>query len=230
MMHGPINIRFLPLFALFSDCSQCIRKSLLYKAQCPMCFEEASDNQLRNNRIVDDIIEIFVRLLDEVRSFMQEYGKFSEPAKKLNKIPDLHQKSYNSDSRVKYNVDNKGIVNNVCSSQKETGAYGRLSECAAGPAESSDVSKSVVELSDYSNFVRMQSMTPVKESHQSLDHRRKGYKGEAVIPAMFSPKKKPNVAAKFVSCPVCNVDIPEKNINVHLDVCLKRSERFEQHM
>lgn len=200
----------------------------MYKAQCPTCFEEASDNQLRNNRIVDDIIEIFVRLLDEVRSFMQEYGKSSEPSKKLNKIPDLHQKSYNSDSGVKYNAANKGIVNNVCSNQRETGACGKLSECAIGPAASSDVSKSEVELSDYSNFVRMQNMTPVKESHQSPDHRRKGCKGAVVIPAIFSPKKKLNVAEKCVSCPVCNVDIPEKNINVHLDACLKRSERFDQ--
>lgn len=198
----------------------------MYKAQCPTCFEEVSDNQLRNNRIVDEIIEIFVRLLDEVRSFMQEYGKFSEPPKKLNNIPDLHQKSYNLDSRVKYN---KEIVKNVSSKQRETGAYGKLSECATGRAESSDVSKSEVELSDYSNFVKMQNMTPVKESRHSPDHRRKDYKGEMVIPAMFSPRKKLNVAEKVVSCPVCNVDIPEKNINVHLDACLKRSENFDQH-
>jgi hypothetical protein len=195
-----------------------------------MCFEKASDNQLRNNRIVDDIIESFVKLLDEVRSFMQEYGKFSEHPKKLNKIPDLHQKSYNSDSRLKYNADNKGNVNIVCSNQKETGAYGRSSECAAGPSVSSSVPKSEIEPSDYSNFVRTQSMTPVKESHQSLDHRRKDYKGEGVIPPMFSPKKKLNVAGKFYPCPVCNVDIPEKNINVHLDVCLKRSEHISQQM
>jgi len=214
------------LFALFSDCSLCIRKSLLYKAQCPTCFEEAADNQLRNNRIVDDIIENFVTFLDEVRSFMQEYGKTSEPPKKLNNIPDLHQRSYNSDSRVKYNADDKGIVNNVYSNQRETGAYRKLSECAA---ESSGVPKSEVELSDYSDFVRMQNMTPVKESHQSPYHRRKGNKSEVVIPAMFSPRKKHNVAEKFVSCPVCNVDIPERNINVHLDACLKRSENFDQH-
>jgi E3 ubiquitin-protein ligase RAD18 len=201
----------------------------MYKAQCPTCLEEAADNQLRNNRIIDDVIEIFVTLLDEVRSFMQEYGKISEPPKKLNNIPDLHQKSYNSDSRVKYNAVDKGIVNSVCSNQRETGAYRKLSECATGPAESSGVPKSEVELSDYSNFVRLQNMTPVKESHQSPDHRRKGYKSDMVIPAMFSPRKKQNVAGKFVSCPVCNVDIPERNINVHLDACLKRSENFDQH-
>lgn len=160
----------------------------MYKAQCPTCFEEAFDNQLRNNRIVDDIIEIFGRILDEVKSFIQEYGKFSEPPKK-----------------------------------RDTGAFGKLSERANGPVASSYMSQSEVELSDHSDSVRMQNMTPVKESHQSQDHRRK------VIPAMFSPRKKHNVAEKFVPCPVCNVDIPEKNINVHLDACLKRSENFDQH-
>jgi hypothetical protein len=181
----------------------------MYKAQCPTCFEEAYDNQLRNNRIVDDIIEIFGGRLDEVRSFMQEYGKFS-------------------DSRVKYNADNKGNVNNVCSNQRETRAFEKLSECANGPAGSSDVPKSKVELSDYNNFVMTQNMTPVKESHQSPDHRRKGYKDEVVIPTMFSPRKKHDVPKNVVSCPVCKVDIPEKNINVHLDACLKRSEIFDQ--
>jgi hypothetical protein len=196
----------------------------MYKAQCPTCFEEAFDNQLRNNRIVDDIIEIFGRILDEVKSFIQEYGKFSEPPKKVNKIPDFDQKSYSlSDSRMNYNAENKGIVNNVCSNQRDTGAFGKLSERANGPVASSYMSQSEVELSDHSDSVRMQNMTPVKESHQSQDHRRK------VIPAMFSPRKKHNVAEKFVPCPVCNVDIPEKNINVHLDACLKRSENFDQH-
>jgi hypothetical protein len=160
---------------------------------------------------------------------MQEYGKFSQPPKNLNKIPALHQKSYNSDSRLKFNAGNKGTVNNVCSNQRETGVCRKLSECATGPAESSDVPKSEVELSDNSNFVRTQNVTPVRESYQSADQRRKGYKGEVVIPSIFSPKKKLNVAEKFVSCPVCNVDIPEKNINVHLDACLKRSENFNQH-
>jgi hypothetical protein len=196
----------------------------LYKAQCPTCFEEASDNQLRNNRIVDDIIQIFGKLFDEVQSFMREYGTFSEPPKKVNKKPDFLQQSHSlSDSRMKYNTQNNGLVNNVCSNQKDTEAYGKLSECASGPAASSYISKSVVEPSDDSDFVRLQDVTPVKELHQSPDHRRK------VIPAMFSPRNKHSAAEKIVPCPVCNVDIPEKNINVHLDACLKRSEIFDQH-
>lgn len=56
-----------------------------------------------------------------------------------------------------------------------------------------------------------------------------------VIPEIFlqpiSPKKK--VVAKnkepediqTVPCPVCNVQIPDRNINIHLDSCLYRSER-----
>jgi hypothetical protein len=179
---------------------------------------------------MDDIIAIFVTLLDEVRSLIQKYGKVPQPPKKLNKISDLQQRSCNLDSRVKYIADNKGIVNNVCSNQRETGASRKLSVSAAGSVASSDVPKPEVELSDDSNFVRMQNMTPVKESQQSPDHRRKGFKGAMVIPEMFSPRKKHNVVGKYVSCPVCNVDILEKNINVHLDACLKRSENFDKHM
>lgn len=50
-----------------------------------------------------------------------------------------------------------------------------------------------------------------------------------LIPKMFfSPVKKstPNAEKNCVmqECPVCNVFIPERNMNRHLDDCLKRSE------
>jgi hypothetical protein len=180
---------------------------------------------------VDDIIVIFGRILDEVKSFMQECGKFSEPPKKANKIPDFHQKSYSlSDSTVKYNAESNKIVNSICPNQRDTGAFRKLAEHTSGPAASSYIPTSDVELSDHSDFVRTQNMTPIKESHQSPDHRRKVSKGEVMIPAMFSPRKKHDIAEKLVSCPVCNVDIPEKNINMHLDACLKRAENFGRHM
>eukprot|EP00298_Acanthocystis_sp_HF-20_P009035 c18062_g1_i4.p2 GENE.c18062_g1_i4~~c18062_g1_i4.p2 ORF type:complete len:188 (+),score=36.30 c18062_g1_i4:15-578(+) len=39
-----------------SYCSQCIRKSLNTKEQCPVCRTKALPSDLRNNRIIDEII------------------------------------------------------------------------------------------------------------------------------------------------------------------------------
>lgn len=50
-----------------------------------------------------------------------------------------------------------------------------------------------------------------------------------LIPKMFfSPSKRscsnPEKNCVMQECPVCNVFIPERNMNRHLDDCLKRSE------
>lgn len=52
-------------------------------------------------------------------------------------------------------------------------------------------------------------------------------KSEIKIPSMFSPKKSATEMPQTqkVSCPVCDVLIPETNINIHLDACLRRAEQ-----
>lgn len=48
---------------------------------------------------------------------------------------------------------------------------------------------------------------------------------ELRIPSMFTPKRKGfqnEENYQLVACPVCKVDVPQNNINKHLDDCLKR--------
>jgi E3 ubiquitin-protein ligase RAD18 len=195
----------------------------MYKAQCPACFEEVFEPQLRNNRILDDIIEAFVRLSDEIKSFMQNCGKFSKLQNKANTVPDF---------RGKNNVISKGIIHNVSSNQRDTrAACGRLSESTDIPTtssyvpESENITMTEAELGD----VRLQDVASVKQPCQSPDHKRMDSKGDMMIPSMFSPRRKHNTNENLVPCPVCSIDIPEKNINIHLDACLKRAEHSDQH-
>jgi E3 ubiquitin-protein ligase RAD18 len=197
----------------------------MYKSQCPACFKEAFEYQLRNNRILDDIIEVFVILSDEIKSFMQNYVQFSKAQNKTNTVVDfVHNSNSLSDSRGKNNVISKGINNSISSNKKDTrSACGRMYESVNIPSTSSYVSES--ELGD----VKLQDVASVKQTYQSPDHKRIVSNGDVLIPSIFSPKRKHNTTDNLVPCPVCSIDIPEKNINVHLDACLKRAEHSELH-
>ncbi|XP_012276497.1 E3 ubiquitin-protein ligase RAD18 isoform X2 [Orussus abietinus] len=47
-------------------CSLCIRKYLHYKMQCPACFEKTFEKDLHTNRILDEIIECFLKVRDKL--------------------------------------------------------------------------------------------------------------------------------------------------------------------
>lgn len=205
---------------------------MTYKAQCPACFKEAFDYQLRNNRILDDIIKVFIELSDEVETFLQNYRKLSEPRSKVNTVPGCLQNSI-SDFRERNDV-HKGNVNIVSSNQRDKkAAFGELSESTSSLVTSSYVPKSEnitaeVDPSDDCDNIRLQNVASIKQPHQSPSNKRMVSKGEMLIPSKFSPLKNSNASQGLVSCPVCNTGIPERNINVHLDACLERSQHSVQ--
>jgi len=55
---------------------------------------------------------------------------------------------------------------------------------------------------------------------------------EVTIPLMFTPKSRKGFRneenCQIVTCPVCKVDVPQNNINKHLDDCLKRKNAKNQ--
>ncbi|CAH2312713.1 E3 ubiquitin- ligase RAD18 isoform X3 [Pelobates cultripes] len=89
-------------------CSLCIRKFLSYKTQCPTCCVAVTESDLRNNRILDDLVKTFClarqhlsqSILDSppVSPQHQSTGKLDVPAsqgptgktiKKENKLMDV---------------------------------------------------------------------------------------------------------------------------------------------
>ena len=48
-------------------CSLCIRKYLLYKQQCPGCFEEMGDSDLKPNKRLTELSESIARLIPRYR-------------------------------------------------------------------------------------------------------------------------------------------------------------------
>ncbi|XP_014246797.1 E3 ubiquitin-protein ligase RAD18-like [Cimex lectularius] len=156
-------------------CSLCIRKFLQYKNQCPTCFHTVFDVQLRNNRPLDEIIIIYIKLRDKLLRTLR-----------IASVP-IPSKEEPSEVKTPKSEKPQEIVTPV-----------------------KNVS---VEL--FKN--EKKKSTPPTTSKDDIIVN--GIK----IPGIFNPPKvfpKPRKPGEFIQCPVCQVDVPTKNINLHLDSCL----------
>ncbi|KAG7219252.1 hypothetical protein INR49_019200 [Caranx melampygus] len=63
LLRCPICFDFLNITMMtacsHNFCSLCIRKFLCYKLQCPVCNTPAAEQDLRNNRLLDDLVVNF---------------------------------------------------------------------------------------------------------------------------------------------------------------------------
>ncbi|XP_076656288.1 E3 ubiquitin-protein ligase RAD18 [Halictus rubicundus] len=78
-------------------CSLCIRKYLHYKTQCPTCFAETFEKDLRKNKVLDEIIAQFLQVKDKLKKCLKGPLQFL-PGNKcdgfLNSPKSTHQKKY----------------------------------------------------------------------------------------------------------------------------------------
>lgn len=70
------------------------------------------------------------------------------------------------------------------------------------------------------------SNTPRRQKDYQQDVSTPSTSAELRIPSMFTPKSRKGFQREedrqVVTCPVCKVEVPQNNINRHLDDCLKR--------
>lgn len=167
------------------DCSLCIRKYLLYKTQCPTCFTETFEKDLRTNKILDEIIIQYLNVEEKLGK--EFYHKEVEAVKDDN------------------SKDTCSLNNFEC--KKET-------DVPSASGVSHKVSDSPTISTPRVQRVYHQDISSPSTSTSSK------------IPSIFTPKSKKGFRnqenCKIVTCPVCKVEVPENNINKHLDDCLKR--------
>ncbi|KAK7792122.1 hypothetical protein R5R35_009652 [Gryllus longicercus] len=175
-------------------CSYCIRQSLSYRTQCPTCFEDVTEFQLRPNRVVDEFICIFTCLKGKFKCFSN--------VRKLN-CENLKSNEESLERRITSEFNTKVSVQSTSSPSSLKSDVNEVSREDLSSNSAPSTSKEDVRIPD--KFVA---------------------KREVQIASLFSPKKSKTLAVNEtrVPCPVCSVEIPEKNINAHLDACLKRSE------
>uniref|UniRef100_A0A8I5P1H3 E3 ubiquitin-protein ligase RAD18 n=1 Tax=Papio anubis TaxID=9555 RepID=A0A8I5P1H3_PAPAN len=186
-------------------CSLCIRKFLSYKTQCPTCCVTVTEPDLKNNRILDEL----VKSLNFARNHLLQLTLESppkSPASSSSKnlavkvyTPVASRQSLKQGSRLMDNF----LIREMSGSTSELLIKENKSKFTpqkeASPAAKTKETRSVEEMAPDPSEVKR----PETPSTSTLKHITK------------------------VDCPVCGVNIPESHINKHLDSCLSREEKKE---
>eukprot|EP00072_Mus_musculus_P075415 XP_017177178.1 PREDICTED: E3 ubiquitin-protein ligase RAD18 isoform X2 [Mus musculus] len=186
-------------------CSLCIRKFLSYKTQCPTCCVAVTEPDLRNNRLLDEL----VKSMNFARTHLLQFALESPPISPV------------SSTSKKVVVK----VHNADAAQHPVKQANRLMDKFL-IRETGDC---VFELLGKENE---RKFSPQKELSTSAEIKETSLLGKPVLGLSdangpVTPSTSTMKLDTKVSCPVCGVSIPENHINKHLDSCLSREEKKE---
>ncbi|KFM63245.1 hypothetical protein X975_25088, partial [Stegodyphus mimosarum] len=176
-------------------CSFCIRRYMQYKSQCPICFKVATEPELRNNRLIDEILRVYklIRssLFDACNSYKKETDLVSDACKSYKKETDSV-----SDACRSYKKETNLVSDTCITCKKETDLENKA------PGSTTELDNTVLpEVGKRSGIAEN-----VGDKTDTINKI-----------SVFD-------GSNEVSCPVCYKTMPEKRINVHLDYCLKQKD------
>ncbi|XP_051837390.1 E3 ubiquitin-protein ligase RAD18 isoform X2 [Antechinus flavipes] len=188
-------------------CSLCIRKFLSYKTQCPTCCVTVTEPDLKNNRVLDELVKSF----SSARNHMLRLTLDSPPMSPLpsckKNIPgkiQVPKVSMGSSLRQENRMMDSFLIKEINSSLKTPEKPKRVKESKINPIGKKPCTVTVIKEipSEATEAQRLTSVNGPEKPSTS------GFK--EVIK---------------VECPVCSVSIPEAFINKHLDSCLSREDK-----
>ncbi|XP_064089514.1 E3 ubiquitin-protein ligase RAD18-like [Macrobrachium nipponense] len=237
-------------------CSMCIRQYLGYKTQCPACFQETTGQQLRNNRLLDEIILLFPALRDKtarqcqsakgntISGYLVKEDDSNDSSGSANAdvnvlSPDVRSKLKREDYATPSQATSSDDLLSTPRSSKtslltETPKRGLMSASSKRPlASSSSSSSSRPSNGIFISKSSVRSPSTVSASQSPSTSASLSQSGRQSVSGFFSiigERAGSDTATEEpkVACPVCNVRVPERNINLHLDACLKRMEEGDK--
>lgn len=230
LLRCPICFDFLNITMMtkcsHNFCSLCIRKFLSYKLLCPVCNSHITEQDLHNNRLLDDLVVNFQAARQQLLKANFESPPISPktPASAVKcKTPrEKSQKSSNSiinqffqkkvrtppSKETHQNVHRVGVQGTPTRSSKGSDLHsGRVHMSVV-------VKEEPVDAEDPS----LKALGSLKQ--QAISCPTLGFK----IQHSSSPEVKPVIK---VECPVCSVSVAQHFINKHLDTCLSSGEKKE---
>ncbi|XP_041837242.1 E3 ubiquitin-protein ligase RAD18 isoform X1 [Melanotaenia boesemani] len=210
-------------------CSLCIRKFLSYKLQCPVCNTQMTEQDLRNNRLLDDLVVTFQAARQQLSKAHVDSPPISPktPASAV-KCKTPREKGQNSSSSIMNNFFQKKL-RTPPSKETQDAEQGELQT-----AQTHNVNDAALHSgkAHFSAVVKEEPMEVMNTSIQDLMPVKKEEPASYSLCAGFetahssSPSKNVKPIMK-VECPVCSVSVPQHFINKHLDACLTRDEKKE---
>ncbi|XP_019736961.1 E3 ubiquitin-protein ligase RAD18 [Hippocampus comes] len=195
-------------------CSLCIRKFFSYKLQCPVCNAQATEQDLQNNRLLDELVVNFQAARQQLS---QTY--FDSPPISPKNSASVKCKAP-SDKGQKCN---SSLVSHFFQKRPRKSA----TDAPTGrtrSAKDTDPRKATVkeEPSDVEE-ASMQDAGPVEQDETELH----SISTEEEMPHSSSSPPTDVKPAIKVECPVCSVSVSQPFINKHLDMCLTSGEKKE---
>ncbi|XP_075406500.1 E3 ubiquitin-protein ligase RAD18 isoform X2 [Tenrec ecaudatus] len=186
-------------------CSLCIRKFLSYKTQCPTCCVTVTEPDLKNNRVLDEL----VKSLNFARNHLLQFALESPPTSPASaSSKSLAVKASTPvASRQSLKLGSKFMDSFLT---RETG--GSTSELLIKENE-----RQSSHLKEATTFAENKEPPSVEKTPP----------GPSGVNVPETPSTSTAKQATKVDCPVCGVNISENHINKHLDSCLSREEKKE---
>ncbi|NWR08975.1 RAD18 ligase, partial [Paradoxornis webbianus] len=190
-----------------SYCSLCIRKFLSYKTQCPVCCVAVSESDLKNNRILDDLVKSFSSARQQLLQLVLDAPPSpSPPARSQRPAAESHRSPGSQpDPKEVPGIDSFLRKDKVCTSTK-AGGLAWTAQKGFKTEEHHDLDSASAEAGGTDNKVGSQEIPGCTQSHEK-------------------PSTSVVKGDRKVECPVCEVAILEQYINKHLDSCLTREEK-----
>ncbi|XP_056316315.1 E3 ubiquitin-protein ligase RAD18 [Danio aesculapii] len=183
-------------------CSLCIRKFLSYKLLCPVCNSPSTEQDLRNNRLLDDLVQSFQMARQKLCHSNLESPPISpETPATVIKGKAARQKCLKKES------------SNLSHFFQKKTSVTLPSEILHAPVKSEPMEVCVQQ--------------PGTFKQESVEDAKDVVKEEKMDVSAFPSTSQNYKPAVKVECPVCGVGVPEQHINKHLDMCLNRDDKKE---
>ncbi|XP_034949200.1 E3 ubiquitin-protein ligase RAD18-like [Chelonus insularis] len=193
-----------PVITLCSHnyCSLCIRKYLHYKTRCPLCFKEAYENELRPNRILEDIINNYTVIREKLKNVIKE----------------------------EKDVDNN-VNNTVDSNSNSTLNDVKILQSASGLSEDvnkkNDKDDNEDEKLKFSQTSKDCQFSPNKACSSQSEAKIIENCSSKINEADSKDKGNNNDNKKKIACSVCQVEILLINKDKHAEACTERESHPE---
>ncbi|XP_033995305.1 LOW QUALITY PROTEIN: E3 ubiquitin-protein ligase RAD18 [Trematomus bernacchii] len=242
LLRCPICFDFLNISMMtkcsHNFCSLCIRKFLCYKMQCPVCNAQATEQDLRTNRLLDELVVNFQAARQQLSKANVDTPPISpkNPASAV-KCRTPKQRGQKCNSTVLSNFFQKMPKTSPAKKKRHDASdsqltqRGKIQTVRTDNANDADLHSANARLpvvvkeepNDDEEVSSIQNLMSVKREAAGVPHSIST--GDAMAhSSSLSKDIKPVIK---VECPVCSVSVPQQFINKHLDTCLTSGDRKE---
>uniref|UniRef100_A0A1A8M7X9 RING-type E3 ubiquitin transferase n=1 Tax=Nothobranchius pienaari TaxID=704102 RepID=A0A1A8M7X9_9TELE len=227
LLRCPICFDFLNITMMtkcsHNFCSLCIRKFLSYKLLCPLCNTPLTEQDLRNNRLLDDLVLNFQTARQELSKANFESPPISPktPAS-VAKCKTPREKGQSPGNSILSNFfQKKPQTPSRKESQEQNVQWGKRQGAQTLRTNETDLhlrnsqSRVVVKKELMDEDMSAKCVTPVKQ--EEVASHSQSLRPETAHSSMQAQDEKPIIK---VECPVCSVSVAQHFINKHLDICL----------